>query len=65
MKVFCSLVSIYFDNPQPGIHCKQTVLNFGLLVQRYALRKGLGLVSPPHFVYDFSTKMFLMLYFSN
>ena len=23
--------------------------------------KGLGLVSPPHFVYDFSRKMFLML----
>ena len=24
--------------------------------------KGLGLVSSPHFVYDFSRKMFLMLY---
>ena len=26
------------------------------------LEKGLGIVSPPHFVYDFSRKMFLMLY---
>ena len=26
------------------------------------LGKGLGIVSPPHFVYDFSKKMFLMLY---
>ena len=27
--------------------------------------KGLGLVSPPYFVYDFSRKMFLMLYAIN
>ena len=27
--------------------------------------KGLGLVSPPHFVYGFSRKMFLMLYSIN
>ena len=27
--------------------------------------KGLGLVSPPHFVYDISRKMFLMLYSIN
>ena len=27
--------------------------------------KGLGKVSPPYFVYDFSTKMFLMLYSIN
>ena len=26
------------------------------------LDKGLGIVSPAHFVYDFSTKMFLILY---
>ena len=25
------------------------------------LDKGVGIVSPAHFVYDFSTKMFLML----
>ena len=29
------------------------------------LEKGLGLVFPPHFVYDFSGRMFLMLYFAN
>ena len=27
--------------------------------------KGRGLVSPPYFVYDFSRKMFLMLYSIN
>ena len=31
-------------------------LNFDIL------EKGLGIVSSPHFVYDFSIKMFLMLY---
>ena len=29
------------------------------------LDKGLGIVSAAHFVYDFSTKMFLMLYSIN
>ena len=29
------------------------------------LDEGLGIVSPAHFVYDFSTKMFLMLYSIN
>ena len=29
------------------------------------LEKGLGLVSSPHIVYDFSRKMFLMLYSIN
>ena len=29
------------------------------------LDKDLGIVSPAHFVYDFSTKMFLMLYSIN
>ena len=32
------------------------MLNFGFL------DKPLGIVSPAHFVYDFSTKMFLMCY---
>ena len=44
------------------------MLNFDL-IQRDAhfhfLKKGLGIVSPPHFVYGFSTKMFLMLYSIN
>ena len=35
------------------------VLNFNFLDE------GLGIVSPAHFVYDFSTKMFLMLYSTN
>ena len=29
------------------------------------LEKNLGIVSPPHFVYDFSKKIFFMLYFTN
>ena len=29
------------------------------------LDKGLGIVSPSHLLYDFSTKMFLMLYSIN
>ena len=29
------------------------------------LDKGLGIISPAHFVYDFSTKMLLMLYSIN
>ena len=29
------------------------------------LEKGLGIVSPTYFVYDFSTKMLLMLYSLN
>ena len=29
------------------------------------LEKNLGLISPPHFVYDFSKKMFFMLYSIN
>ena len=35
------------------------MLNFDIL------NKGLGIVSPPHFVYGFSTKMFLKLYSIN
>ena len=31
----------------------------------YFLEKDLGIVSPPYFVYDFSTKVFLMLYSIN
>ena len=35
------------------------VLNFDFL------KEGLGIVSPPHFVYDFSRKIFLMLHSIN
>ena len=71
-QVLCSLVSIYFDSPQLGIKQNETenenenldywsrdMLNFNFS------EKGLGLVSPPHFVYDFSRKMFLMLHSIN
>ena len=62
----CSLISLYFDSSQISIQQKQMfkklsywskdMLNFGFL------DKGLGIVSQAHFVYDFSTKMFVMLY---
>ena len=65
----CSLVSIYFGSPQLGIQQKRLsktlgyrsreMLNFGFP------EKGLGKVSPPHFVYDFSREMFFMLYSLN
>ena len=35
------------------------MLNFDLL------EKGLGINSPPHFLYDFSRKVFHMLYSTN
>ena len=37
------------------------VLNFWSC-RKNGLEKGLGIVSPPHFLCDFSRKMFLMLY---
>ena len=40
-------------------YCSRDMLNFDFL------DKGLRIVSPAHFVYDFSTKMFLMLYSMN
>ena len=48
----------YFDSPQLSIQQKQAAQNFRLLIERYAqfLEEGLGIVSPPHFVYDFSRK---------
>ena len=64
-----SLVSVYFDVLNLAYDknklyktldsWSRNMLNFSLL------EKGLGMVSPPHFVYDFSAKMFLMLYSSN
>ena len=68
-QVVSSLVSIYFDSPQLRIHknklCKtlnywsRDMFNFSFP------DKSLGLVSPPYFVYNFSRKMFLMLYSIN
>ena len=64
----CSLVSITFDSLELGDQLKpiktleywsRVMLNF------YFLEKGLRIVSLPHFVYDFSGKMFLVLYSIN
>ena len=65
----CSLVSIYFDSPKFSVQWKKLyktldywsrgMLNFDFL------RKGLGIVSPPHFVYGWSRKMFFVLYSIN
>ena len=61
----CNLVSIFFDSPQLGNENKlyktleyrsRDMLNSDFLVQ------CLRIVSPPHFVFDFSKNMFLMLY---
>ena len=48
-------------------------LKFGNLIEFWLrellifdfLQKNLSIVSPPHFVYDFSSKMFLMSYYIN
>ena len=65
----CSLVSVYFDSLNLQYNKNQLyktlsylsrdMLNFNLP------EKGLGLLSPPDFLYDFSRKMFLMLYSIN
>ena len=51
-----SLISITFDSPQ----LDQEI--YSILI---FLEKGQGIVSLPHIVYDFSKKMFLMLYSIN
>ena len=64
----CSLVSIDFNSPQLVIQSKQTVKNFRKsrdMLNFDFSEKGLGLVSPPHFVYDFSRKMILTLHAIN
>ena len=67
----CSLIPLYFDSHQLKLgynrnklfknlhYWSRDMLNFNFL------DKGLGIVSPAHFVYGFSTKMFLMLYSIN
>ena len=39
--------------------CPRDVLNFAFL------EKGLGIVSPPHFVFDLSRKTFVMVFSIN
>ena len=68
-QVVCSLVSIYFDSPQLGTQHKQTI-KLSTVVPEISsisifLNKGEELVSLSHFVYDFSRKMFIMLYSGN
>ena len=64
-----SLVSIYFDGPQLTYneskwyktldYWHRDTLNFDFF------KKGLEIVYPSQFVYDFSGKLFLMLYAIN
>ena len=67
-QVVCSLVLRYFGSPL-AYNKNKLYKNLRLLIQRHAqfwaFRKGLGIVSPPHFVDDFSRKMLFMLYSIN
>ena len=56
-QVTCTLVLIYFGSPRLEYNKNE----LSILV----LKKVLGIDSPPHFVHDFSRKMFLMLYSNN
>ena len=63
-QVVCSVVSVYFDSPQLELnkilgYWSRDILNWSFS------EKGLGLVPPPYFLYDFSRKMFFMLYSIN
>ena len=68
-QVVRSLVSTLFDSPQLVIkktklyktldHWSRDMLNYNFS------EKSLGLVSPAHFVYDFSRKLFLVLHSIN
>ena len=63
----CSLVSKYFYSRQLGKNKLYKTLDYrsrDILIFDF-LEKGLGIVSLSHFVYNFSRKFFLMLYFIN
>ena len=68
-QVICSLISIYFDSSQLAINkkklCNTLDYWFRDMPNFNFPGKGLGLVSPSHFVYNFSRKMFLMLHSTN
>ena len=65
-QLICSLVSIYTDSPQLSYnknelyktldYWSRDMLNFDFL------EKGLGINSPPHLVFDFSRKMFHIIF---
>ena len=60
-----SLVSIDFDNPQLGHTIKlYKTLDYRSrdMLNSNISEKVLGLVSPPHFVYDFSRKLLHILH---
>ena len=65
----CNIVSIYFDSPQLAIEQKKVYRTLGYwfrdMLNFDHLEKGLVIVTPPHFLNDFSRKMFLMLYSIN
>ena len=52
-------IALNFRNKQILHYWSRYLLNL------FFLEKGLGLVSPPHFVYDFSRYIFLVLYSTN
>ena len=56
-----SLVSIYFDSPQHGHTIKTNCIKLQIRSILIFSENALGLVSPSHFVYDFSTKLAHML----
>ena len=75
MQVFCSLVSIYLDSPQLDIQycvkncvklCKTLDYLFRDILKFVSFRRrSLGIISTPHFEYDFSRKLFFILYSIN
>ena len=62
----CNFDSIYFDSPHLAYNKNKlykTLDNWSKDMLHFNFsEKGVGLVSSPHFVYDFSRKMFLMLH---
>ena len=68
-QVVCNLIPMYFDKLKLGYnknklykyldYSSRDMLNFNFS------EKGMGLVSPLHFAYDFSREMFLKLYSIN
>ena len=70
-QVVCRLISLYFDSTQINIQYNRNKLFKTLhywsrdMLNFVFLDKSLGIISPAHFVYDFSTKMFIMVYSIN
>ena len=68
-QVVCSLISVYFDRSQISYNKKKLYKTLGYLFRDMFnfdfSEKYLRVVYPPHFVYNFSRKMFPMLYSIN